>query len=1134
LAFDANWERSNGAVRVPCAITKSNTALTNTTLTWGGTTTVQWVWYQFQSPLMAAGYSWTTSDTVSMVIRGYENNAQCDDHLAYSIRVVSADGTTVRGTVGLYHATSTELVVTTPTTRIHDARNGGASNFTSYAGDRIIVEIGLHGVTPSTSYTQTLRVGDPTATSDFALTAGLTTDLCPWVQLSRDVVFGNARMSGATNGTSVNNVGAIHGHGVLSGSVTEAEALIVGDLSTTGNTEYISGVTGIGSSTLETNLKAYYKLDETSGSVLDAKGDNDGTNSGGTPNQSGLLGTSYAFDGSDYIDCGNTDDLSSLTSEGSLSMWLYPTTLNTLDYLLISKMDMGSATNGYVIYIKDGTTIRVGLADASNLQVTSGSTITVSTGSWQHIVITWSVAQDRIRIYKNAGAPYETTCDYTPVSNVTNFLIARCATYGDTFIGRMDEIAAWNREITSTEISELYGSSSGKAYPFGGAGGATVSGTLSEASATQYISGTTNGVSANNVGTLLAEGVLAGVTNGTSANNKASFIKVRISGQTNGTSLNNKASFTKVRISGVTNGTSANNKASFVIIHISGATNGTSTNNKGTLAPASITENIAGTTNGTSANNAGTLLGKGKLAGVTNGQSANNKASFTIIRISGATNGTSANNKASFILVHILGQTNGTSNNNQLTLTGKGVLAGATNGTSDNNKGTFTGGSALQGTANGVALLSGILQATGQLTGAFTTSATVSGTFIGLGSQAGSSSGVALVSGILVGKGAIAGAVYGTSTNNKGTIVPLSAGSLFGSIYGTSIALLTNHMLIGHTNGVALLSGTILAKGVLRGVTNGVATVSGRLTAEGILQGTTTGIATVSATLNGYGALQGNIPSTAIVTGIMLADGRLSGTVEGVSNVTGLMHGHGVLAGVMNGTSSVTGLPVKNTQYGVTNGLATVSASIHGHGVLRGVTNGTATVIGDILGWVRISGRADGDALLQGILTGSFHVVGASSGVSLTGGLLRGEGILLSSANGMALAGGTLGGKTDLNGQILTTAQVTASLMGWGALSGSTFGIADASGWSSIPGMFRGEINGVAVVVGNIQYYAPIAGVTNGSVLVTGQMWGYVLGEVISGDSTITLTLSGDSTITATLTGDSTITAVIADNSLIK
>lgn len=191
LAVDTNWELTDGLVRLPCFTTKQNTSLATSTRIWPATSTQQWCWWQFQSEQLMYTYDWTTSDTVSMVVgKCAETTTGGDTHLAYVVRVVSGDGLTIRGVVGLYHATSSEYpLVASAATRIHSARVGGATTFSSEAGDRIIVEIGLHGVTPLAQNIQ-MRIGDPSATGDFALTAGLTTDLCPWVRLSRDVVFG--------------------------------------------------------------------------------------------------------------------------------------------------------------------------------------------------------------------------------------------------------------------------------------------------------------------------------------------------------------------------------------------------------------------------------------------------------------------------------------------------------------------------------------------------------------------------------------------------------------------------------------------------------------------------------------------------------------------------------------------------------------------------------------------------------------------------------------------------------------------------------------------------------------------------------------------------------------------------------
>jgi len=192
LAVNANWELTNGLLRLPCFTAKQNTALATDPRTWPSTTTQQWCWRQYQSDVLAEAYNWTTADTVSMVIGkcGEPSALTADTHLAYVVRVVSGDGSVIRGVIGLYHATSTEFPnVASAATRIHNARVNGATNFSSQVGDRIIIEVGLHGVTPAAVQVQ-MRFGDPTATGDFALTAGLTTDLDPWVQLSRTVTFG--------------------------------------------------------------------------------------------------------------------------------------------------------------------------------------------------------------------------------------------------------------------------------------------------------------------------------------------------------------------------------------------------------------------------------------------------------------------------------------------------------------------------------------------------------------------------------------------------------------------------------------------------------------------------------------------------------------------------------------------------------------------------------------------------------------------------------------------------------------------------------------------------------------------------------------------------------------------------------
>ena len=186
---DANWERQIAAfARYPMPRTKSNSALATYSAAFGATTTTQTLWMQWVSDTLNVNQA--ISGTMSMVIgKCAETSLSGDAHLAFSARVMQGDTSSLRGTLLLFHATSTEFpLIASAATRIHSAR--AITTVNALAGDRIVMEIGIHGVTPANE-TMQLRFGDPTAAADFALTAALTTDLCPWWELSTTLTFGD-------------------------------------------------------------------------------------------------------------------------------------------------------------------------------------------------------------------------------------------------------------------------------------------------------------------------------------------------------------------------------------------------------------------------------------------------------------------------------------------------------------------------------------------------------------------------------------------------------------------------------------------------------------------------------------------------------------------------------------------------------------------------------------------------------------------------------------------------------------------------------------------------------------------------------------------------------------------------------
>jgi hypothetical protein len=188
------WLRNlAGAVHRPMPTAKSNTALADHSALQGGTTSGGTRWRSYVSETLDSNQ--TITGTFSLVVSGREGVSQEDAHLAYVLRVMEGDTSTERGVLASSLTSATEFALSAQT-RIVNAVS--VSSVSAQAGDRIVLEVGIWGVTPANTNNVTLRFGDPTGTADFALTSGLTTDLVPWAELSQTVTFGSAGAASLT------------------------------------------------------------------------------------------------------------------------------------------------------------------------------------------------------------------------------------------------------------------------------------------------------------------------------------------------------------------------------------------------------------------------------------------------------------------------------------------------------------------------------------------------------------------------------------------------------------------------------------------------------------------------------------------------------------------------------------------------------------------------------------------------------------------------------------------------------------------------------------------------------------------------------------------------------------------------
>lgn len=185
--FDAGWVSTTGAVRRRLALTKASATETRATVTVTSGANNETLGFQCVSdPLDGAQ---TITGTVTIMTRGRELATTDNvDRRARGIRVVSGDGSTVRGTLltqGFNASDTAELG--TSVTGYRAANATSLSSVSAQDGDRIVVELGYGMSSTGTTPQFDMVVGGNG--TDCANADGTSTGTVPWVEFSQDLTF---------------------------------------------------------------------------------------------------------------------------------------------------------------------------------------------------------------------------------------------------------------------------------------------------------------------------------------------------------------------------------------------------------------------------------------------------------------------------------------------------------------------------------------------------------------------------------------------------------------------------------------------------------------------------------------------------------------------------------------------------------------------------------------------------------------------------------------------------------------------------------------------------------------------------------------------------------------------------------
>lgn len=224
---------------------------------------------------------------------------------------------------------------------------------------------------------------------------------------------------------------------------------------------------------LHTNLVSYWKFDESSGNAADPRGSNTLTNNNTATFASGKInnGADLELASTQYFSIADASQTGLDFSDAvSFAGWVKFESIPADTNPFIMKRAAAGNNRSYSFY----------LAGASNTLnwdsftdgTTTGCSVSVSwtpsTATWYHVAVTKSGTT--IKFYVN-GAQQGTTqtgANGTIYNGAAAFEVGGfvdAPTYLDGFI---DEWGAWSRQLTGTEISELYNAGTGTSYPFPG------------------------------------------------------------------------------------------------------------------------------------------------------------------------------------------------------------------------------------------------------------------------------------------------------------------------------------------------------------------------------------------------------------------------------------------------------------------------------------------------------------------------------------------------------------------------------------------------------------------------------------------------------------------------------------------
>jgi hypothetical protein len=266
--------------------------------------------------------------------------------------------------------------------------------------------------------------------------------------LSNSFVFsgspptGEAIRMGVDNSGSYAFTGNIDEVEVFSRALTDAEVLSIYSAGSAGKCRSCTAAPA--------NLISWWPGD---GNTQDIVSGNNGFLINGATFGTGEVGQAFSFNGGSYVSVPDATNLH-FSSELTLDAWIYPTDLTTYGAgVMLTKIHQSSF--GYEFDYFPGGFLRLYIsADGSTYDSRDSALGVVTTNQWQHVAVTFNAGS--VHFYVNGVDVGSGTFNSTSIFPGTDDLFIGSNGANAPVVGKMDEVEAFNRALSGSEIQSIY------------------------------------------------------------------------------------------------------------------------------------------------------------------------------------------------------------------------------------------------------------------------------------------------------------------------------------------------------------------------------------------------------------------------------------------------------------------------------------------------------------------------------------------------------------------------------------------------------------------------------------------------------------------------------------------------------